>query len=282
MSCNAVDLQNIYFWLVLAAGGLGGTLGALLTAGWRSLKIRYSRRDGLLRRGERRRSRRERSAGAGLIVKCSLFLSLAALAVLGAIVFLDLSQAEWNRFLLFFFLFAVFGWTVLYIGFRWLVIPLVLVAVLYVVCVSGVVRQWGCCQPGDQLLEIKVIAQQADGASTVTKVELHGPEDDRTEFREIEGDALKVVLSTIRFKPWVFYPRCAFLFRVRSISGFVESSGESVPAAGLDDAGLPLELLLKSGIAELDLLEVVQPELQVLRSYLLVSEGSTPKFRTQR
>ncbi|MFW6209774.1 MAG: hypothetical protein ACOC7X_13840 [Spirochaetota bacterium] len=281
MSCNAVDLQNVYFWLVLAAGGLGGTIGALLTAGWRSMKMQYGWRGGLLTRGERRRSPRQRP-GAGLIVKCSLLLSLAVLAVLGAIVFLDLPQVEWNRFLLYFFLFTVLGWTVVYIGFRWLVIPLVLVAVLYIMFVTGVVRQWGCCQPGDQLLEISVIAQQAAGAETVTKVELHGPEDEQTEFREIDGDALRVVLSTIRFEPWVFYPRCAFLFRVHSVSGLAEPSGEDVSASGLEEAGLPLEFLLKAGIAELELLEVVQPELQVLRTYLLVTEGSVPEFRTQR
>ncbi len=281
MSCNAVDLQNVYFWLVLAAGGLGGTIGALLTAGWRRLRGQYGRRGGLLDRGERRRSRRDRP-GAGLIVKCSLFLSLAALAVLGAIVFLELPQVEWNRFLLYFFLLAVLGWTVVYIGFRWLVIPLVLVALLYVVFVSGVVRQWGCYQPGDQLLEIRVIARQTTGTGTVTKVELNGPEDEQTEFREINGDGLRVVLSTIRFEPWVFYPRCAFLFRVHSISELAEPSGEDLSAAGAADAGLPLSLMLKAGLAELELLEVVQPELQVLRTYQLVTEGSLPEFRTQR
>lgn len=271
MSCNAVDLQNVYLWLVLSAGGLGGALGALLTALRRRLKpARVDRRS------------RSRLAGAGLLVRVSLLLSAAALAVLGGIIFIELPQIEWSRSVLYFFLFAVLGWMFVYLFFRWLIIPLVLVVVLYLVLVSGVVRQWNCCQSDEQLLRIKVIAQQPGGTEKVTKVEVHGPAENRTAFQEIEGDTLRVLLSTVRFKPWVFYPRCAFLFRVHSISGLTVGSEGGAEPVGIEDAGLPLRVLLKTGIVEMEQLEVVQSGLQVLSSYLLVNEQNVPKFRTQR
>ncbi len=237
--------------------------------------------------------------GTSLLVKLSVLLSAAALAVLGGIIFLDLPQIEWTRSILYFFLFAVLGWTLFYIGFRWLIIPLVLVVVLYLVFVSGVVRQWGCCQPDDQLLRIKVIAQQpantdtetetvaAAAAGVVTKIELHGPAGgDIADFLEVEGESLKVLLSTVRLKPWVFYPRCAFLFRVHSVTGLTsELRSEPEQAAetvGIKNAGLPLKVLLKAGVAEIEQVEVVQSELQVLSSYVLFVDKNTPKFRTQR
>lgn len=272
MSCNAVDLQNVYFWLVLAAGGIGGAAGVLLKAGWRRLQSTYGRRGGLLKWGARRRSG---STGAGVVVKVSLLLSGAALAALGAIVFLDLPQIDWGPFVLLFFILAVLGWTIFYIAFRWLVIPLVLAVVLYIVLVSGVVRQWNCCQPEDELLRVKVIAQRRADAQILTRIELFNPATGRTDFQEIAGDSLKVVLSTVNFKPWLFYPRCAFLFRIHSLTG---------ENAGADDGGEistgSLAALLKIGAADIEQLEVVQPQLEVLRTYVLVSEQQSPEFET--
>src|SRR6056297_1849827 len=177
MSCNAVDLQNVFFWLVLSAGGVGATIGALLKAAWPD-------RDHS--NGQRR--------GGGLTVKISLYLSASLAAVLGAIVFLDLPQIEWNRFLLIFFLLAIVAWTVFYIGFRWLVVPLVLVAVLYIVVVSGLVRQWSCCLASEQLMQVKVIAQQEQSGQSWTELEIHTDDSRRSEFKQIQGKGLAVSL----------------------------------------------------------------------------------------
>lgn len=273
MSCSAVDLQNVYFWLVLAAGGFGGAFGVLLKAGWRRLHSSYGQRRGVLSLGAHRRSG---SGGAGLLVKVSLLLSGGALAALGGIFFLDLPQIDWNSFVLFFFLFAVLGWTLFYLAFRWVVIPLVLAVVLYIVLVSGVVGQWNCCQPDDQLLRVKVIAQRRAAGQLLTRLELFNPENGHTDFQEIEGDSLKVVLTTVNFKPWVFYPRCAFLYRIHSLVQ------QDAGAGGVEKVNRPLAVLLEIGAAEIEQLEVVQPELEVLRTYVLVSEQKSPKFETRQ
>ena len=297
MSCNAVDLQNIYFWLILSAGGVGGAIGALLTALWRSLKRssfeRRSRIGGSGPPEPRARLLRSRAPRSSLLVKVSLLLSAAALAILGGIIFLDLPQIEWTRSIFYFSLWAVLGWTLVYVGFRWLIIPLILVAVLYIVLVSGVVRQWGCCQPNDQLLRMKVIAQQSTVPETgeaaesamITRVEIHGPDEGSTGFQEFEGDAVKVVLSSVRFKPWVFYPRCAFLFRVHTITGLTSGSAKAEVgpgAADIDESGMPLSVLLQFGIVEMEPIEIVQTDLQVLSSYVLAIEQNSPQFRSQR
>src|SRR6056297_1379892 len=118
MSCNSVDLQNVFFWLFLSAGGLGGSFGASIKAVW------FARKGAGANDRRQGRVSRDRHRRGGLLVKISLYLSASLAAVLGAIVFIDLPQVEWNRFLLIFFLLAIFAWTVFYIGFRWLVVPL--------------------------------------------------------------------------------------------------------------------------------------------------------------
>ncbi|MCF7915489.1 MAG: hypothetical protein K9L66_10010 [Spirochaetaceae bacterium] len=263
MSCNAVDLQNVHFWLVLSAGGLGCTLGALLKAVWLARK------------------------GAGLLVRISLYLSASMAAVLGGIVFLDLSQVVWNRFLLIFFLLAIGGWTVFYIGFRYLVVPLVLVMVLYIVMVSGLVRQWGCCLSAEQLLQVKVIAQQERAGQSWTELEIHTAGSRRSEFVQIQGKDLAVSLSLLEFQPWLFYPNCEFLFQVEKVDGLTEqdtdatnvSSGVGTVAVS-DTAGA--SALLAVGAAELREITVVQRELDVLGTYELVDKEGSLVFQRSK
>jgi len=267
MSCNAVDLQNVFFWLFLSAGGIGGTCGSLLKAVWGA------------RKGVGAHGRRH-PRGGGLIVKISLYLSASLAAVLGAIVFLDLPQVEWNRFLLIFFLLAIVAWTVFYIGFRWLVVPLVLVAVLYIVVVSGLVRQWSCCLASEQLMQVKVIAQQEQSGQSWTEMEIHSADSDRSEFMQIQGKDLAVTLRLLELQPWLFYPSCEFLFQVAKVEGLTEQGTDptddsfGIGTGAVTDTTLA-SVLLTVGAAELREITVVQRELDVLGSYELIDkEGS--------
>src|SRR6056297_1915549 len=244
MSCNAVDLQNVFFWLFLSAGGIGGTCGSLLRAVWGA------------RKGVGAHGRRH-PRGGGLIVKISLYLSASLAAVLGAIVFLDLSQVVWNRFVLTFFLCAVAAWTVFYLGFRWLVVPVVLVAVLYIVVVSGLVRQWGCCLASEQLMQVKVIAQQEREGQSWTELEIHTDDSRRSEFTQIQGKGLAVTLKLMELQPWLFYPSCEFLFQVEKVEGLKEQGSD--PADVSSSVGTEaVSVLLTVGAAELREITVVQ------------------------
>ena len=254
MSCNAVDLQNVFFWLVLSAGGIGGAVGSWLKAVWAARD-----HDG------------GHSRSSGLLVKISLYLSASLAAVLGAIMFLDLPQIEWNRFLLTFFLLAVVAWTVFYIGFRWLVVPVVLVVVLYIVVVSGLVRQWGCCLPFEQLMQVKVIAQKQRAGQSWTELEIHTAGSGRSEFKQIQGKGLAVTLKLKELQPWVFYPSCDFLFQVEKVEGL--SVQDTVPA-DLSSLVGARAVSDTAGAAELREITVVQRELDVLGTYeLVVAEG---------
>lgn len=262
MSCNAVDLQNVFFWLVLSAGGIGGTIGALLKTGWAS-----------------RVSISGQSRSGGLLVKISLYLSASLAAVLGAIVFLDLSQLDWNRFLLTFFLLSVLGWTVFYIGFRWLVIPVVLVTVLYVVMVSGLVREWGCCLFSEQLMQVKVIAQQERAGQSWTELEIATADRRRNEFLQIQGKDLSVTLRLMELRPWLFYPSCEFLFQVDNVEGMTEQDTDMTDVSSEEGAGTVSNIagasvLRTVGAAEFQEITVVQRELDPLGTYeLVVEEG---------
>ncbi|MDZ7795069.1 MAG: hypothetical protein U5P10_15660 [Spirochaetia bacterium] len=244
-------MQNLFFWLVLSAGGIGGTIGALLKA------VKTSRK----------------SPGNKLLVKISLYLSASLAAVIGAIVFLDFSQVEWNRFLLTFFLCAVAGWTVFYIGFRWLVVPVVLVAVLYIVVVSGLVRQWGCCLASEQLMQVKVIAQQEQAGQSWTELEIYTADGRRSEFTQIQGKGLAVTLRLMELQPWMFYPSCEFLFQVEKMEGLTEQDTDQTDISLGEEVGA-VAALLTVGAAELREITVVQRELDVLGTYeLVVEEG---------
>src|SRR6056297_3280613 len=264
MSCNAVDLQNVFFWLVLSAGGIGGTIGAFLKALWSSCKDA-----GVHSRKHDRNHRGVHIRGRGLLVKISLYLSVSLAAVLGAIVFLDLSQVVRNRFVLTFFLLAVAAWTVFYIGFRWLVVPVVLVAVLYIVVVSGLVRQWGCCLSSEQLMQVKVIAQQEQPEQSWTELEIHSADSGQSEFKQIQGKGLVVTLKLMELQPWLFYPSCEFLFQVEKVEGLKEQGSDpadvssSAGTAAVSDSVGAL-LLLTIGAAELREITVAQRELEVL------------------
>lgn len=258
MSCNAVDLQNLFFWLILSAGGIGCAIGASLKAVWAAR----------VHEGGRSRS-------GGLLVKISLYLSASLAAVLGAIFFLDLPHLEWNRFVLVFFLGAVAGWTVFYIGFRWLVVPLLLGAVLYIVVVSGLVRQWDCCLSSEQLMQVKVIAQQEQPGRSWTELEIRTADSDQSEFKQIQGKGLSVTLKLLDLQPWLFYPSCEFLFQVEKVEGPAEQDSDpgdvssGVGAGEVSDA-VGASVLLTVGAAELRDITVTQHELEVLATYVLV------------
>ena len=277
MSCNAVDLQNVFFWLFLSAGGIGGTIGAFLKALWSSCKDA-----GVHSRKHDRNHRGVHIRGRGLLVKISLYLSVSLAAVLGAIVFLDLSQVVWNRFVLTFFLLAVAGWTVFYLGFRWLVVPVVLVAVLYIVVVSGLVRQWGCCLASEQLMQVKVIAQQERAGQSWTELEIHTDDSRRSEFKQIQGKGLAVSLKLMELQPWLFYPSCEFLFQVEKVEGLSgqdTSTAEASSRVGAVSDTTGAFALLRVGAAELREITVVQRELEVLGTYELVVDKSGLVFQ---
>lgn len=273
MYCNAIDVQNVFFWLVLIAGGVGASIGAFFVAFMRRMRERYSSK-GLFRK----KPYKGPSTRGGVLVKVSLFLSGSVAAILIAIILLDVAHIEWDQFLLNFFLIAVGCWALFYIGFRWLVIPVVLMLVVYIVVVSVLVAQWDCCLPTDQLLQVRVIAQKETEGRLRTNIEIKGPDEVETEFKQIAGDRLIVSLTTIKFRPWVFYPKCAFLFRINDI---LEKSyaPQETKSEVLQDGPLPLQVLHAVKLIEQQEKELVLPNMEVLHTYRLVPGRETPEFK---
>ncbi len=273
MSCNAVDVQNVFFWLLLIAGGVGASLGALLSLLIRPPGESKRRGGGLLNKTQN--EKRIRGSG-GVLVKISLFLSFSVLSVLIAIILIDVSRIEWNQFLITFFLIATSGWTLLYIGFRWLITPVLLILVLYIVLISGVVQKWGCCVLNDQLMQVKVIAQKEADNQLTTSLELRGPGEGHIEFKQVTGDQLTIALSTIHFRSWVFYPRCAFLFRVKDMYG-----GSGPISNGKSEMGWQVQFMRTIKLIDIKQIKITQPGLQLLHTYRLILDEKTPKFKEE-
>ncbi|GEM_PF-4234809 len=273
MYCNAIDVQNVFFWLVLIAGGVGAAIGSVFVAFLGRMRERYSSK-GLFRK----KPYKGPFTRGGVLVKVSLFLSCSVAAVLIAIILLDVTHIEWNQFLLNFFLIAVGCWTLFYIGFRWLIIPVVLMLVIYIVVVSVLVAQWDCCLPTDQLLQVKVIAQKETEGRLRTNIEIKGSDEGETEFMQIPGDRLVVSLTTINFRSWVFYPKCAFLYQINEVSEKSYDPGAATSDV-LQEGRVPLQVLHAVKLIEQEEKEIVLPNMEVLHTYRLVPGRESPEFK---
>lgn len=222
MNCNALNVHSEYFWLFLSAVGVGLTLGTLIRA---YIGRMAERRTGERRAGEHRAA--HKTAGYGpprrwkviqTSVQVSLYLSLAFGAVLGAVLFMNLTMVEWTSTHPIYFL-AVAGMTGifrLFLQYLWL--PAVLAVVSMIVLMSVLSGTWNCIPQEDPLLQVRILSRK----NGINSLELGVPGENDVFFEKTEGTELYYRIELLEFPPWAFYPCCRVLYRFDTVYGSTE------------------------------------------------------------
>jgi len=257
MICKAVNPNDVYLWIFIAAAGIGLACGTLLKL--------YLSLDALLDRlrgnaGKERAGKGKKRVRTRVIqpaVQISLYLSVSAAAGLGAIMALDLPQVFWSRMHLFFFLISVATWLFIRYFIRFVWVPCIALIAVYVLLAADLCSTWACVPDTRSLVQVRILSRK----ETTTSLELQDSGERGVEFRRLEGDAILYRFQLVRFPEWLFYPGCRVLYRFDTVYG----SAVEVP----DSPGCPFFLKgLKSiGLAEYSEKILQQKDIRLLETY---------------
>ncbi|MGC9312914.1 MAG: hypothetical protein ACP5IA_09475 [Sediminispirochaetaceae bacterium] len=159
-------------------------------------------------------------------MQVSLCLSLAFGAVLGAVLYLNLTMVEWTSTHLVYFLAVTGAAGVVRLFLQYLWLPAVLAVVLMIVLMSVLSGAWNCVPQEDPLLQARLLSRK----NGINSLELSVPGENDIFFEKTEGTELYYRIELLEFPPWIFYPRCPVLYRFDTVYGSAEPPDPGISA----------------------------------------------------
>jgi hypothetical protein len=282
MYCNSLNLHSEYFWLFLSALWVGIALAAGLRYIFSRLRLKTRLR---LKKRDKGFPYGARTSLTSPLVRISLSLTLAFVAVLGGLFFIDLPGVSWSQQHLYFFLIAGGAGLLLRLFLRFLAVPVVVTALAYIFLVSTLCQDWIPAVPGRLLAEVKVLSVEEDALSLELK--LPGKEGGRIQgVYRLEGKKFADPLPTLQFPAWSFYPGVNKFFLLEGFSGERENPSaegkNSSPGTPQADSAWPssppARIAQRLCLVRYGYQELYQPELFPLRVYGLFYDGRSERF----